>query len=209
MEGWFQIRSSELSSRKLFKVGKVWVVEIGLEVTECRRNGIKPVIGKHDGLRILEFRERLHVESIVGVRAVGLRSGEVRTMGNRLACQQADMGIVATLGEVVAGFEPILAAAEGTRSLRGEVVRQRQKHLGSERLQQGAPAFARQGGFERTDALGSDDRDAFGLAGQTKELFIPSRLALPDRREMLVFVTEKEDLAEILFRVGFDLRDAV
>jgi hypothetical protein len=31
------------------------------------------------------------------------------------------------------------------------------------------------------------------LAGQTEELFIPGRLALPDRSEMLVFVAEKED----------------
>src|SRR5215469_7750568 len=104
MEGWFQIRSSELSSRKLFEVGKVWIVEIGLEVAERGRNGIKPVIGKHDGLRVLEFRERLHVEAIVGVRAVGLRSGEVGAMGNRLACQQADMSIVTTLGEVILAF---------------------------------------------------------------------------------------------------------
>src|SRR5215469_2851035 len=130
-------------------------------------------------------------------------------MGNRLACQQADMGIVTTLGEVIAGFKPILAPTEGTRTLRGEVVRQREKHFGSEGLQQRAPAFTRQCGFEGTDALRGDDWDALGLARQTEELFVPSRLALPDRSEMLVFVAEKEDLAEMLFGVGFDLRDAV
>src|SRR5208283_5316740 len=104
------------------------------------------------------------------------------------------VGFVAALGKVVAGLEPVLASTERTRGLRGEVVRQRQEHLGSEGLEQGAPALAGQGGFEGADALGGDDRDASGLTGQTEELFIAGRFTLANCGEMLVFVAEKKDL---------------
>src|SRR5208337_3845377 len=100
MEGWFQIHSLELSLRELFEVGKVGVVEVGLEIAERGRQWVQPVIGKYDGLRVLEFREGLHVEAIVGVGAVGLRRGEVGPVRNRLASQQANVGIVAALGKV-------------------------------------------------------------------------------------------------------------
>src|SRR5260370_39458644 len=119
------------------------------------------------------------------------------------------MLIMSAFGEVVAGLEPVLARAERTCGLRGEVIRQGEKHFGSEGLEQCAPGLTRQRGFERADTLGRDDRYALGLTRQTEELFIAGGFALPDRGEVLVLVAEEKDLAEILFRVGFDLRDAI
>ena len=73
------------SSFELFKIRKVRIVEVGLEVAKRRWKRIESVIGHDDGLGILEFGESLHVEAIVGVGAVGLRRGEVGPMGNGLA----------------------------------------------------------------------------------------------------------------------------
>ena len=56
--------------------------------------------------------------------------------------------------------------------------------------------------------MGRDDRYALGLARQTEELFIPGGFALPDRGEVLVFVAEEKDLAEMLFRALMDGNDA-
>src|SRR5260370_27540808 len=119
------------------------------------------------------------------------------------------MLIMSAFGEVVAGLEPVLARAERTCGLRGEVIRQREKHFGSEGLEQRAPGLPRKRGFERADTLGCDSRYALGLARQTEELFITGGFALPDRGEVLVFVAEEKDLAEMLIRMGFDLRDAI
>src|SRR6267154_2333672 len=206
---WFRIHSSELSSVELFEIRKVRVVEVGLEVAESGRKRIQPVIGHDDGLGVLKFGEGFHVKTVVGVGAVGLRCGEVGAMGHGPPCKQADVRIITALRKVVAGLEAVFAPAKRTSGFRGEVIRQREKHFGSEGLEQGPPRLTRQCGFERADTLGRDDRYALGLARQTEELFIAGGFALPDRGEVLVLVAEEKDLAEILFRVGFDLRDAI
>src|SRR5207253_5136454 len=55
-----------------------------------------------------------------------------------------------------------------------------------------------------SDVCSSD----LGLAGQAEELLVAGGLALSDRGEVLVFITEEKDLPEISFRLGFDLRNA-
>src|SRR5437588_12460436 len=47
------------------------------------------------------------------------------------------------------------------------------------------------------------------MAGQAEELLVAGGLALSNRGEVLVFITEEENLPEISFRLGFDLRNAV
>src|SRR5438270_3914854 len=131
---------------------------------------VEAVVGKHNGLGILEFGERLHVKAIVGAKAVGLRSREIRAVGNGLAGQQADMRVVAAFREVVAGLEPLLAPAEPARGLGREIVREREEHFGSKGLHQSSPGLPRQRGLERTEALRGDDGYAFGLPGQAEEL---------------------------------------
>src|SRR6202040_3234419 len=99
---------------------------------------------------------------------VALRSGNVRTMGNGLASQKADAGVVPALGKVVACFKLVLPAAEFAGCLGGEVVRERQEDLRTKGLKQGPPSLPRKGRFQRTDALRGDNRDAFGLPGEAE-----------------------------------------
>src|SRR5256884_9301779 len=94
------------------------------------------------------------------------------------------------------------------RSLGREIVREREEHFGSKGLHESSPGLPRQRGLERTEALRGDDRYAFGLAGQAEELLVAGGLALSDRGEVLVFITEEKDLPEISFRLSFDLRNA-
>jgi hypothetical protein len=84
-----------LSPRELFEIRKVRIVVVRLEVAKGGRKRIEPVVGKHNGLGILEFGERLRVKAILGARAVGLRSREIRAVGNGLTGQQADVGVMA------------------------------------------------------------------------------------------------------------------
>src|SRR5216684_2527378 len=55
---------SQLPVCRLPEIRLVWVVEIGLEVTEHRRHRIEPVVGTRHGLRVAQLRERLHIEPI-------------------------------------------------------------------------------------------------------------------------------------------------
>ena len=71
---------------------------------------IQPVIGHDDGLGVLEFGEGLHVKTIVGIGAVGLRCSEVGAMGNGLACKQADVRIMSALGKFLTRLEAGLRA---------------------------------------------------------------------------------------------------
>src|SRR5207253_9731941 len=119
------------------------------------------------------------------------------------------MRVVAAFREVVAGPEPLLAPAEPARGLGREIVREREEHFGSKGLHESSPGLPRQRGLERTEALRGDDRYAFGLAGQAEELLVAGGLALSDRGEVLVFITEEKDLPEISFRLGFDLRNEI
>src|SRR5260370_4097783 len=116
------MHSSEVFSVELFEIRKVRVVEVGLEIAEGGWKRIQPVIGHDDGLGVLEFGEGLHVKTIVGVGAVGLRCGEVGSMGNGLACKQADVRIMSALGKVVAGLSAVIAAAKRTSGLGGRVI---------------------------------------------------------------------------------------
>lgn len=58
-------------------------------------------------------------------------------------------------------------------------------------------------------ALRRDDRNALGLSGEIEELSVAGRIAFSDRREVLVFIAEEEDMSKILVFFRFDLRDAV
>ena len=104
------------------------------------------------------------------MRAVTFRRGDIRFMRHGLAGQQADLGIVPALGQVVAGLQSVFATAKLARRPGGEVIGKRQKDFRAKGLQQGAPRFPRQRGLERTDALRGDDRDALGLTGEAEEL---------------------------------------
>src|SRR5438034_828351 len=51
---------------------------------------VEAVVSQHNGLGILEFGERLHVKAIVGAKAVGLRSREIRALSPTVAeCRYA------------------------------------------------------------------------------------------------------------------------
>src|SRR5260370_23305295 len=99
------MHSSEVFSVELFEIRKVRVVEVGLEVAEGGWKRIQPVIGHDDGLGVLGFGEGLHVKTIVGVGAVGLRWGEVGAMGNCLACKQADVPIMSAVREALSALD--------------------------------------------------------------------------------------------------------
>src|SRR5207249_6777890 len=110
------------------------------------------------------FRSGLHVEAVVALRVVTLRGDEVRLVGEGLASEPTDLGVVTAFGQAVADFELVLASAEMARRARGEVIRQREENLGAEGLEKGAPTFAGQRGSQGADALRGDDGDAFRLA---------------------------------------------
>ena len=74
---------------------------------------------------------------------------------------------------------------------------------------QGAPALAWECRSQRADALRGDDGNALWLARQAKELFIADRLVFTDRGEVLVFIAEEQDLAEVVVLVCLDGWDAV
>src|SRR5690349_18336168 len=118
-------------------------------------------------------------------------------MGDGSAGEEADVGIVPALGNVVARLEPILFPAQLASGSCREVVRQCKKDLGAERLEQGPPRLARQCGFQGTDALRRDNRNTTRLSRETEELFIARWLVLSNGGEVLVFVAEKQDLAKV------------
>src|ERR1051326_1075693 len=116
---------------------------------------------------------------------------------------------MAALRQVVAGLEFVFPPAEIAGGARREIVRKSEEYFCSERLQESAPGFAGQRRFERADALRGDDGNTPWLAGQTEELLIARRLALPDRRKMLVFVAEKKNLTEVGVSILLHLWNAI
>src|SRR6267154_1707987 len=209
MEVWFRNRSSEFSIGQLPEVGFIRVVVIGLEITKRRWQGIRPVIGDGDGLRVGQLHERLDIEAIVRVRAVALGRGDVGSVGERFSGEQTHLGVMAAFRKVVACLQSVFPSTEIAGGTRGEVIGKTQKYLGTESLQESPPGFTRQRGLERTDALRRDDWNALWLAGQTEEFFITGGLALPDRRKMLVFVAKKENLTEIGLSILLHLWNAI
>jgi hypothetical protein len=143
------------------------------------------------------------------VRVVALRCGDVRFVGNRLACEQTDAGIMATFRQVIADLQLILPPAELAGCFRREIIGKSEENLGAKRLEKRAPALARHGGFQRADALCGDDRDALRLSGEAEKLLVSSRFVLANGDEVLVFVTKEQGLAEVLIRMRFDHRDAI
>src|SRR4029077_20884754 len=104
--------------------------------------------------------------------------------------------IVAALRQVVTDSERILPPAEITRRSRGKIIRESEKNLGSEGLQECSPGLAGQGRPQGADALGGNHRDALWLSGQTEELFISGWLALSHGCEMLVLIAEEQDFTK-------------
>ena len=191
------------------KVRIVRVVVVGLQVAKHRRRGVESVVGNDDGLSVAQLHERLHVEAVVALRVVALGGDDVGFVGEGLAGEPTDLGVVPAFGQTVADFELVLASAEIARCPRGEIIGQREKDLGAEGLEKGAPAFAGQRGAQRADALRGDDRDALRLARETEEFLVAGRVAFAHGGEVLVFVAEEENLPEILLGVRLDFRNAI
>src|SRR6267142_2625167 len=170
MEGSFRIRSSDFSVCELPEVGFVCVVEIGFQVAEHRRHRIGAVIRDCHGLRVAEFREGLHVEPKIDLCVVAFRGRNVRLVRQCLSCQQAYTGVVPTLGEVVTDLELVFASAQLTGGSGREIIRECEKYLRAESLQECAPSFTGESGLERADALSGDNWNALRLAGEAEEL---------------------------------------
>ena len=96
---------SQLPVCRLPEIRFVWVVEIGPEITEHWRHRIEAVVGDRHRLRVAQLGKRLHIEAIIALLVVGLRCCEVGLVGLGFAGQDTDVGIVATLGQVVANLE--------------------------------------------------------------------------------------------------------
>lgn len=149
---------------------------------------MEAVISDGHGLPVAQLHERFHVEAIIGLRVVAFGSRDVGAVREGLACEQADASVVPALRKVVADLEAVLSPAKLARGTRREVIGKREKYLGPKSLQKRSPSLAWQGGLERADALCRDNRNAFGLTRQAKELFISGRFALPDRGKVLVLI---------------------
>src|SRR5262249_55261658 len=113
------------------------------------------------------------------------------------------------LGQAVADFKLVLASTEIARCSGGEIIGEREKDLGAEGLEKGAPAFTGQRGAQRADALRGNDRDALRLARETEEFLGSGRVALAHGGEVLVFVAEEENLPETLLRVRLHFRNTI
>src|ERR1700719_4683540 len=101
-EEWFQIPASEFSMGQLLEIGFVANVVIRLQVAKGRRYRVEPVVGDGDGLGVSQFRERLHVEAVVALRVVTLRSGDIGAVGDGFSGEQADARVMAAFRQVVA-----------------------------------------------------------------------------------------------------------
>src|SRR5579872_879262 len=112
-------------------------------------------------------------------------------MRQRLSCEQAYMGVVPTLGEVVTDLELVFASAQLTGGSGREIIRECEEYLRAESLQECAPSVTGQSGLERTDALGSDNRDALRLSREAEELLVARWLAFTNGGKMLVFITHE------------------
>src|SRR5579872_6954984 len=112
-------------------------------------------------------------------------------MRQRLSCEQAYMGVVPTLGEVVTDLELVFASAQLTGGSGREIIREGEEYLRAESLQECAPSFAGQSGLERTNTLSGDNWNALRLAGEAEELLIACGLTFTNGGEMLVLVTHE------------------
>src|SRR3981189_2934399 len=105
MGGWSRSHSSQFSFSELLEVRFVRVVVIRLQVAKGRRYGVESVIGDGDGLGVAQFRERFHVEAVVGLGVVALGCGDVGPVRNGIAGKETHARVVATFGKVVADLE--------------------------------------------------------------------------------------------------------
>ena len=176
---------------ELNEVRIVGVVVMGLQIAKCRWRWVDSVVGKDYRLRVAQLHEGFHVEAIVAVRAVALRGDDIGLVGERLAGEPTDLGVVPAFRQAIADFELVFASAEVAGCLRGEIVRQRQENLGAEGLEERAPAFAGQRGAQRANALRGDDRDALRLPREAEEFLVAGRIAFAHRCEVLVFVAKE------------------
>src|SRR5580698_1148948 len=124
MEGSSRIRSSEFSVCELPEVGFVRVVKVRLQITKHRWHGIRAVIRDSHGLRVAEFREGLHVKAKINLRVVALRCRNVGLVRERFSCEQADSGVMAALGKVVANLELVFASAQLAGGSGREIIRE-------------------------------------------------------------------------------------
>jgi hypothetical protein len=193
----------------LAEIRLVHVVEVGFQVHESRWQRIQSVVGQGHGLRVFHFREGLEVEAEVALRVVALRGRDVGFVCERLACPETDTGVMAAFRDVVVHLPLVLPPAEFAGDPRGEFVGECQEDLGAEGLQEGAPGLAGQGRAQRADALGGDDGNALGLAGEGEKLLVATRIVLAYGGEVLILVADKKDLTEVLLGVLLDIRDAV
>src|SRR5579863_4600304 len=129
MAGLSRIRSLEFSVCELPKVGFVRVVEVGLEVTEHRRHRVCAVIRDGDRLRVAQLREGLHVKPKIDLGVIALRGCNIGLMGECLAGEDADSGIVSALREVITDLELIFASAQFARRPGGEIIRESEEYL--------------------------------------------------------------------------------
>ncbi len=107
--------------RELAKVGFIYVVQIRLQITEHRRQGIEPVVSQGDGLCVLEFRECLRIKPVVPLLAVSLGSTDVGFVSQRFAGQVADSRIVPAFRDVVIDPPLLFLPAQFTCNLCREV----------------------------------------------------------------------------------------
>ncbi len=76
-------------------------------------------------------------------------------------------------------------------------------------MQKRSPSLAGQDRFQGTDALGRYNRDAFGLAREAEKLLVARGFVLADSGEVLIFVADEENLAEVFLRMLRHVRYAI
>src|SRR6185437_7304024 len=151
MEESSRIRSSEFSVCELPEVGFVRIVQVRLQIAEHRRHRIRAVVRDGHGLRVAEFREGLHIEPKIDLCVVALRCGNVGLVRERFSCEQAYTSVVPTLREVVTDLQLVFAPAQLAGGSGREIIRECEEYLRAESLQECAPRFTGESGFERTD----------------------------------------------------------
>src|SRR3954469_11590377 len=112
-----------------------------LQVAVLRRQWIEAVVRQHDSLRVLQFHEHARTKRVVRLHAVELASGERLTRRSGATREERDVRALAGFRDREPRFEPVDSSAQIRRKLRGELVAGRQEYLGSNALEQGAPAL--------------------------------------------------------------------
>jgi len=162
---------------------------------------VDSVVGKDDGLGVAQLHEGLHVEAIVALRVVALGGDDVGLIGEGLAGEPTDLGVVPAFRQAVADLELVFASTEIARRPREKSSDNERKILVRKVWRSVRQLFAGQRGSQRADALGGDNRDALRLAREAEEFLVAGRIAFAHGREVLVFVAKEENLPEILLRV--------